>query len=82
MTKIRRYIGCFYRYGKDETIIEEIDLPDIPLAELQELFSVPKNNPMYDCWDITPEHVAFFQNKINIEFNFDRYEYFLETSSI
>lgn len=69
------------RVFNKETELHEYDirLPDIPLDKLQDLFSIPSDNPMYDCYEVNSvEHVRFFNNYISIEFNFKKYDYFLE----
>ncbi|MCB1590981.1 MAG: hypothetical protein KDI90_00880 [Alphaproteobacteria bacterium] len=82
MVEIERYIAVFNRDGfGDEFLVQELPLPDIPLLELQKLFSIAGDNPMYDCYPITIANVSFFKKWVDQEFNFERYEYFLECSA-
>lgn len=72
MSRVIRYFDKV-----DESYIGEV-LLDIPLASLQELFGVDAGNPMYDCYPIGKAQEAFFKIYSKINFNFDRFEYFLE----
>ena len=72
MSRVIRYFDKV-----DESYIDEV-LLDVPLVLLQELFGVDADNPMYDCYPIGETHEAFFKNYSEINFNFDRFEYFLE----
>ena len=77
--KTNRYITLFDKYSEDLKM--EIPLPeDIDLRELQALFNEIEENPMYDCYRITPKEAPYFKNKIEHKFNFELYEYFLEAS--
>ena len=77
--KLDRYITLFDKYSEDLKM--EIPLPrGIDLRELQALFNEIKENPMYDCYRITPKEAPYFKNKIEHKFNFELYEYFLEAS--
>jgi hypothetical protein len=63
---------------KNECYLGEIKLPDIPLKELQEIFDIDVNNPMYDSYYIGKEKEFFFKKYVQIEFDFDKSDYFLE----
>lgn len=58
------------------------ELPDIPLSELQRAFPASaeesKDPLMYCCHEIKEDHVSFFQQHMSFEFEFDKYDYFLE----
>ena len=76
--KITRYIRWFDKV--DDSFAGESVLP-IATEELQRFFSVSSDNPMYDCWQIEPKHAQFFLSHIAIDFNFDKYEYFVEVDT-
>jgi len=42
----------------------EEDLEDIILSELQELFNVPSEDPMYDCWEVEEKHLEILQKHV------------------
>lgn len=79
MISLKRYIAWYEKDG--DKLVGQINLPATFLLEdIQKLFSVPKDNPMYDCWDVNEDHVSEIQNHIDITFEFDKYEYFIECS--
>ncbi|MCB1682694.1 MAG: hypothetical protein H6858_04715 [Rhodospirillales bacterium] len=82
MTKVVRLIRYFEKEGDD--LVGEISLPQdkLNLGELQKLFHIPSENPMYDCYRITNQNVKFFQNLIRHEFDFEKYEYFFECDAV
>ncbi len=75
--KVKRLIGV-YRKDNDEHV-GNINLPDnIELSTLQNMFNVPKDNPMYDCAILEKEHLPFFEKNTGEKFDLDKYEYSLE----
>jgi len=72
MSRVIRYFDKV-----DESYIDEV-LLDVPLVLLQELFGINADNPMYDCYPIARTQEAFFKKYCEINFNFDRFDYFLE----
>jgi hypothetical protein len=77
MSNLKRLITVFER-GEDELLKDEIELPNAVLSELQSLFSVKKDNPMYDCFEITKKEANYFKDKFNISLDFEKYIYYLE----
>ncbi len=80
MSNIRRYIAVFSK--SEDKLLYKFDLPEIELELLQDLVGERKSNPMYDCYDIDNSCVSFFKNYIDIDFDFEKYEYSLEASSV
>ncbi|MCB9024793.1 MAG: hypothetical protein H6625_00615 [Bdellovibrionaceae bacterium] len=77
MNKLRRVVTVFNKTG-DEAIVEEIELSDFDLILMQQLFSVRAENPMYDCYEITPDIGEQFRKRYGINFDFNKFIYFLE----
>jgi hypothetical protein len=77
---VKRSITVFEK-GDDDFIKDEFELRDICLRELQDLFSVDDENPMYDCFEITDKEAGYFKEKYNIEFDLEKYIYYLECYS-
>ncbi len=76
MPRIIRY------YDKtNDYVVDEIVLPEIPLEQLQLLFNVDIENPMYDCFPIDEEKESFFKEYVDVSFLFDNFEYYLEYDS-
>ena len=74
------WITYFHRQSGKFT--NKIPLEGIPLLKLQELFGVPPQNPMYDAYPInSPEKIHFFELFYGVEFNFQEYNYYVETFS-
>ena len=70
-----RVIEYFEKEG--DAYIDEVVLPGILLEELQKLFNVEEDDPMYDCFPIGEKEAIFFKSYIDLEFCFDDYDYFL-----
>jgi len=65
-------------YGPDERLAGEVRLQGVTLAELQKLFGVPSDNPMYDCWPVTQEHAQVLQEYVATQIDLRRFTYFVE----
>jgi len=77
---IRRYISWYEKEG--DNFIADEDMNNIELKDLQQLFNVPKDNPMYDCWPIKEQHILILQKHINHNINLQKHDYFVEATSI
>lgn len=62
-------------------LIGEAILPDAPLSELQALFDVPPDNPMYDCWAVGPAQAAAIAAWAGASLELDRFDYFNEADA-
>ena len=72
-----RVIRWFDKIGDD--FRGEKFLPDIPVVELKKIYPNTWADPlMYDCYDIAEKEADFFKQYVDIEFEFDKYEYFSE----
>lgn len=76
MHKIIRLITWFDKQSED--FKGQLELGEIPVEELQTLFGESSENPMYDCYPITPKNASFFQELAQQDLRFDVYNYFLE----
>lgn len=64
---------------KTELHAYDIQLPDIELSKLQALFSIPSDDPMYDCYEINSSaYVSFFNCYISDRLDFEKYDFFME----
>ena len=77
MSNVKRLITVFEK-DDDEFLKDEIELSNVDLSKLQVLFSVEKDNPMYDCFEITEKEAGYFREKFNINLDFENYIYYLE----
>jgi hypothetical protein len=82
MTKIVRLITCFEKEGDD--LVYEIALPQekLHLSELQKLYGIASENPMYDCYPINSNNSYFFIEMINQKFDFEKYDYYLQSYAV
>ena len=76
MHKIIRLITWFDK--QREELTGKLELGEIPVEKLQTLFGESSENPMYDCYPITPKNASFFQDLAKQDLRFDLYDYFLE----
>ncbi len=75
-------ITCFLKDSESEALVDEISLSsDISLGELQNVFKIEKDNPMYDCYQITECEVDYFIKSLGINFNLKKYDYYVECYS-
>lgn len=76
----KRFLRSFEKEG--ENLVGEKLLNNVNIEELQKLFKVDSNNPMYDCYLIeNQEQFDYLQNKFNISLNNKLYDYYLETDA-
>ena len=76
----RRYLRWYEKVG--DAAIRDEDLEGINLKELQCLFNVPSDNPMYDCWEVNKEHLRVLQSHVRHSIDLEKYDYFVEASAI
>lgn len=76
-----RRILRWYEKNWDTSIGDE-DLNAISLNELQNLFDVPSDNPMYDCWEVKEEHSEILQKYVHHLIDLNEFDYFVEATSI
>ncbi|TQV73371.1 DUF7683 domain-containing protein [Denitrobaculum tricleocarpae] len=62
----------------DESYAGKLELADIPLNKLQELFHTPPEDPMYECFPIHETQAKFFYEFAKIKLDIESYDYFLE----
>lgn len=77
MSNLKRLITIFKK-GDDESLKDEIELLCPNLSELQSLFSIDSDNPMYDCYEITEKEAPYFEDKFKIQLDLEKYIYYLE----
>ena len=76
----RRYLRWYVKVG--DAAIGDEDLEGINLKELQCLFNVPSDNPMYDCWEVNNEHLRVLQSHVRHSIDLGKFDYFVEASAI
>lgn len=76
-------MGHVIRYfsKQDDSYVGECPL-EVSLVELQKLFGEPADNPMYECYLVSDEHVSLLRKYASIHFNLDDFEYFVEYDAL
>jgi hypothetical protein len=54
---------------------------EITLEELQELFGIARENPMYDCYEVKPEHIEYLQVCSGQVIDLSRHSYYVSAES-
>jgi hypothetical protein len=80
-TKTERVVRWFEKRG--DRLLGEIRLEQENLGELQKLFDIPSDNPMYECYLIETEaQVRYFQDILRLKLDTQLYDYFLECDAM
>lgn len=69
-----RYLEWFDK--ATERLVGRVDLK-ATLGELQELFCVPREDSMCDCYEVKPEHIEYLQVRSGQIIDLSRYAYFV-----
>lgn len=77
---IQRYLRWYKKAG-DAAVGEEC-LKDINLNKLRNLFNVPCDDPMFDCWEVKEEHLENLQQYIKHFINLKKFDYFIEAEEM
>ncbi len=65
-------------YAKEnDSYLGTYPISGLTLQDLQEIFRVPADNPMYDCWPITEAHVDRLQVAIGRELDIENTDCFV-----
>ncbi len=64
-----------------ETLVCSTPLTEATLSDLQQLFGLESDNPMYDSYPVqTLEQIRFIESRLEYQLNLYLYEYFIEYS--
>ena len=78
--QVHRCIRCFQKDNDD--FVKEIPLETVTLAELQRIFHVPHEDPMYDCYLIENEHLPQLKPFVPETIELGRFDYFVECDAL
>ncbi|NEP13917.1 MAG: hypothetical protein F6K14_27695 [Symploca sp. SIO2C1] len=79
--KVDRVVRWFEKDG--DAIVGEARIGNPDLQKLHELFDIPEENPMYDCYPIsTKTQIRYIQKNLSHEIDTLSYDYFLECDAI
>jgi hypothetical protein len=77
--KVTRWLRWYDLRG--EAFAGEAQLMNITLEELQTLFSVSAENPMYDCFRVQAPQVERLELAVGVRIGLDEFDYFVEAES-
>jgi hypothetical protein len=69
-----------YFSKETDELVGELPLVGIDLAALQRIFHVEPDDPMYESYIVSPEHVPAIQPHVSETIDLDRYDYFIEAT--
>jgi hypothetical protein len=73
MTRVLRYFK-----KTDESYAGEITVDIFSIEELRVYFGIEGENPMFDSFPVLSDIDSEFKNKLDIDLDFEKYDYFLE----
>jgi hypothetical protein len=81
VAEVRRFLRAFEREPGDD-LIEEWPLDELSLSDLQALFGVGDDDPMYDSFRVTEEHAEPLRRVTSADIDLRQYEYFVEADTV
>lgn len=76
---VRRVLRWFDR--ESDELVGSAPLRGIGLPTLQQMFDVPSDNPMYDCFPVTPSQASQLQAYVDVPIELNRFDYFVEADA-
>ncbi len=80
MPKLWRSLTWFDK--RTDEWVGEVRLRGVTLRQLQKLFGVAAENPMYDCFKIERKHVPTIEKWASVPITLNKFDYFVECSSV
>lgn len=74
-------LRAFERDPRDD-LVGEWGIAGVSLADLQELFGVAADNPMYDSFAVSEAQREPLQRAIGIKIDLHRYDYFVDADAV
>jgi hypothetical protein len=79
--KINRVLRWFEKEG--ENLIGQKTIDNISLEQLQKLFGIDSQNPMYDCYLVeSDEQINYLQSLLDFQLDTQSYDYLVECEAI
>ena len=73
-----RYVLIAFEKDPGEALIGEWPLDGISLAELQQMFGLPVDEPLYDSYPVRAVDVPRLQETLSHEIDLEAFDYFVE----
>ena len=74
---VQRYL-VWYNKDPFDDLVGEIQIGEKFLVELRNLFNLPLDDPMIDCFPVKSEQVDKLEKFVEVKINLDKYDYFIE----
>jgi hypothetical protein len=72
----------WYEHDPRGTLVGEAELRGVSLQDLQRLFNVGPDDPMWDCYRVCCEHVPGLLSYLDVTIELERYSYFVEAEAV
>lgn len=80
MAGVVRLLRWFEKDPGDRLVGEAVML-NAELEELQALFNVPSDNPMYDCWPVEPAQAPAISALAAVPVDLSQFDYYVEADA-
>lgn len=80
MNRVERCVRCFEKDGDE--LLKILPLKEVTLAQLQKIFGVSAENPMYDCFSINPNQAEMLEPYLSEKLDLANCECFLECDAM
>ena len=67
---------------KGDSFVGEAPIHHLKTSDLQAIFGVPKDDPMYDCYPIGASHVNTLQKFVDVKIDIHSFDYFVECGGV
>lgn len=76
---IERHINAYSK--ENEQLVEEVELTGLTASELIAVLQPYQSDPLFlDGYELNENNTEFFNKRYGIDFQFNKYDYFLEAS--
>jgi hypothetical protein len=77
--KVTRWLRWFER--RSDHLVGEAEIRGITLEELQAMFSIGADSPMYDCFRVEAPQLHRLERAVNVKIDLEQFEYFVEADA-
>ena len=80
LPQVHRVLRWFDRVSDE--LVGSAPILGVKLVDLQRMFGVEPDNPMYDCYPVTPTQASQIQACVDAPILLDKYDYFVEADAV
>jgi len=78
---IKRVLRWYQKNPGDE-LVGEAEMQEVSLTDLQKLFEIQLDDPMYECYPVTQKHIEYLRQHIDAEIDITKHDYFVECDAV